>query len=37
VNQGLGGMLLQEVPIDAPYLKDYDASGELLTKMPKKI
>jgi GNAT superfamily N-acetyltransferase len=36
VNQGLGGMLLREFPVDVPYLKDYDAYGELPSDMPKK-
>jgi GNAT superfamily N-acetyltransferase len=36
VNQGLGGMLLHEVPVEAPYLKDYDSSGELPSDMAKK-
>lgn len=37
INQGLGGMLLREVPVDIPYLKDYDASGELPSDMAKKF
>jgi hypothetical protein len=37
VNQGLGGMLLHEVPVDAPYLKDYDSSGELPSDMVKNF
>jgi GNAT superfamily N-acetyltransferase len=36
VNQGLGGMLLREVPVEVRYLKDYDASGELPSDMAKK-
>ena len=37
VGGGLGGILLREVPVDPPYLKDYDASGELPSDMPKKF
>jgi hypothetical protein len=37
INQGLGGMLLREVPVDVPYLKDYDASGELPSDTAKKF
>jgi GNAT superfamily N-acetyltransferase len=36
VNKGLGGMLLREVPIETPYVKDYDAYRELPSDMPKK-
>ncbi len=36
INQGLGGMLLREVPVKTPYLKDYDAYGELPSDMPEK-
>jgi GNAT superfamily N-acetyltransferase len=36
INQGLGGMLLREVPVEVPYVKDYDASGELPSDMAKK-
>jgi GNAT superfamily N-acetyltransferase len=32
---GLGGMLLQEVEVDSPYIKDYDSYGELPTDWPK--
>jgi len=37
INQGLGGMLLHEVPVEIPYLKDYDASGELPSAVAKKF
>ena len=37
MNQGLGGMLLHEVLVERPYIKDYDASGELPRDMPKKF
>jgi len=37
INQGLGGMLLREVPVDVPYLKDYDASGDLPSDTAKKF
>jgi hypothetical protein len=33
INQSLGGMLLCEVPVDVPFLKDYDVSGELPSNM----
>ena len=36
IDQGLSGMRLREVPVEVPYLKDYDASGELPSDMPKK-
>lgn len=36
INQGLGGMLLREVPVDVPYIKDYDSYGELPSDMAKK-
>jgi len=36
INQGLGWMLLREIPVEVPYLKDYEASGELACGMPKK-
>jgi GNAT superfamily N-acetyltransferase len=34
VNNGLGGILLHEVPVDQPYVKDYDSYGELPSDMP---
>ena len=37
INQGLGGMLLHEAPIEMPYLKDYDVSGELPSDVVKKF
>jgi GNAT superfamily N-acetyltransferase len=35
VDNGLGGMLLREVPVASPYVKDYDAHGELPTDWPR--
>jgi GNAT superfamily N-acetyltransferase len=37
INQGLGGILLNEVPVEIPYVKDYDASGELPSDMGNKF
>ena len=37
INQGLGGMLLREVPVERAYLKDYDASGELPSDVVEKF
>jgi streptothricin acetyltransferase len=37
VDNGLGGMLLHEVPVEPPYLKDYDAHGELPTDWPRNF
>ena len=37
INQGLGGMLLREIPVDVPYIKDYDASGEKPSDMARKF
>jgi GNAT superfamily N-acetyltransferase len=37
VEGGLGGMLLREVPVERPYIKDYDAYGELPSDWPKKF
>jgi GNAT superfamily N-acetyltransferase len=34
---GLGGMLLQEIPVEQPYIKDYDAYGEIPTDWPRKF
>jgi GNAT superfamily N-acetyltransferase len=36
VDGGLGGILLHEVPVD-PYIKDYDAYGELPTDWPTRF
>lgn len=36
VEGGLGGMLLKEEPV-IPYIKDYDAGGELPSDWPKKF
>ncbi len=35
VDGGLGGMLLRQVPVEKPYVKDYDAYGEYPTDWPK--
>jgi GNAT superfamily N-acetyltransferase len=35
VEGGLGGMLLRQVPLERPYIKDYDAYGEIPTDWPK--
>ncbi len=32
---GLGGILLRQVPVEKPYVKDYDAYGEIPTDWPK--
>ena len=37
MERGLGGMILQEVPVDPPYFKDYDSFGELPTDWPNKF
>jgi len=37
INQGLGGMLLQEVPVEMPYLKEYGAAGELPSDEANKL
>jgi len=34
---GLGGMLLHQVPVKEPYIKDYDSHGELPTGWPAKF
>jgi GNAT superfamily N-acetyltransferase len=34
---GLGGMLLRQVPVERPYVKDYDSYGELPTDWPKQF
>jgi GNAT superfamily N-acetyltransferase len=35
VEEGFGGMLLRQVPLEKPYIKDYDSYGELPTDWPK--
>jgi GNAT superfamily N-acetyltransferase len=35
VSGGMGGMMLKEVPVEQPYIKDYDSSGDLPSDMPK--
>jgi ribosomal protein S18 acetylase RimI-like enzyme len=35
VDNGLGGMLMREVPVEPPYIKDYDSYGELPTDWPR--
>lgn len=37
VEDGLGGILLCEVRVEAPYVKDYDSYGELPTDWPVKF
>ena len=37
VQEGLGGILLREVPVGHPYIKDYDSYGELPTDWPVKF
>jgi GNAT superfamily N-acetyltransferase len=37
VDGGLGGMTLREVPVERPYVKDYDAYGELPSDWPRKF
>jgi ribosomal protein S18 acetylase RimI-like enzyme len=34
VEGGLGGMLLHQVPVEKPFIKDYDSYGELPTDWP---
>jgi GNAT superfamily N-acetyltransferase len=34
---GLGGILLKEVRVEKPYIKDYDSYGELPSDWPKKF
>lgn len=36
IRGGLGGMRLEEVPVD-PYIKDYDAHGETALDWPRKF
>jgi GNAT superfamily N-acetyltransferase len=35
VDGGLGGMLLRQVPVEEPYVKDYDSYGETPADWPK--
>ncbi len=35
VDEGLGGILLHEEPIEKPYLKDYDSFGDVPTDWPR--
>jgi GNAT superfamily N-acetyltransferase len=37
VEGGLGGMLLHQVPVTRPYIKDYDSYGELPADWPGKF
>jgi GNAT superfamily N-acetyltransferase len=37
VEAGLGGILLHELPVQQPYIKDYDSYGELPTDWPLKF
>ena len=37
VEEGLGGMLLHQVEVEKPYVKDYDSYGEIPTDWPKKF
>jgi GNAT superfamily N-acetyltransferase len=37
IEAGLGGLLLKEVQVDSPYLKDYDSYGELPTDWPNRF
>lgn len=37
VDDGLGGMLLCEIPVESPYVKDYDSYDELPTDWPLKF
>lgn len=37
VDGGLGGILLREVPVVQPYVKDYDSYGELPSDWPKQF
>jgi GNAT superfamily N-acetyltransferase len=37
MNRGLGGITLRETPVEMPYIKDYDASGELPSDITKKF
>lgn len=37
VDGGLGGILLREVPVAQPYVKDYDSYGELPSDWPRQF
>jgi GNAT superfamily N-acetyltransferase len=37
LDNGLGGILLEETPIEKPYFKDYDSYGEIPTDWPHKF
>jgi GNAT superfamily N-acetyltransferase len=37
IENGMGGITLREVPVEHPYIKDYDANGELPSDMAKKF
>ncbi len=37
VDEGLGGMLLHQVEVEKPFVKDYDSYGEIPTDWPKKF
>ena len=37
VNNGLGGILLRETPVEKPYIKDYDSYTETPLDWPKKF
>jgi GNAT superfamily N-acetyltransferase len=37
IEDGLGGILLREVQVDSPYIKDYDSYGELPTDWPGRF
>ena len=37
VNNGLGGILLRETPVEKPYIKDYDSYTETPSDWPKKF
>jgi GNAT superfamily N-acetyltransferase len=37
VDGGMGGILLREVPVEQPYIKDYDSSGELPSDVTRQF
>ncbi len=37
IEGGLGGILLREIAVETPYIKDYDASGELPSGITQKF
>lgn len=37
VDGGLGGITLHEVPVEKPYIKDYDSYGELPSDWPRQF